>query len=321
MQVFHDAAEAGRALPGSVVTIGNFDGVHRGHRLLLARARAVGAAAGAPVLVVTFRPHPASVLSDAGAPGRLASDAQQRELFAAEGARGLLVQAFDTDFARLSAEEFHDRFLRAALGCRGVVVGSNFRFGAHRRGDVALLARLAAAREPGLEVAGVEPLVLDGDVVSSSRIRRLVEAGRVGDAGALLGRPFVVEGTVVRGDGRGRLIGFPTANVEPREVMLPGSGVYACALKRDEQVLAAVANVGRRPTFGTRPVGLEVHVLGFDGDLYGETVRVAFLDALRPERRFAGAEELVLQVRRDAEAARDSWERRPPGSLAGVPGF
>jgi len=165
----------------------------------------------------------------------------------------------------------------------------------------------------------VPPVRLDGRRVSSSRVRELVAEGDVEEAERALGRPFVVEGRVVKGDGRGRQLGFPTANVEPDETMIPGAGVYACVVHRDDDFLPAVANVGRRPTFGPRPIGVEAHVLGFDGSLYGSTVRVAFLARLRAEQRFSSAEELVAQVARDLEAARAVLARRPPEALRGVP--
>jgi riboflavin kinase/FMN adenylyltransferase len=320
VRVFHEAEAAGRALPSPWGTVGNFDGLHLGHRRILDRLRERAEADAAPRLAISFRPHPAAVLSDAGGPERLASDRQQQELLAHAGCDGLLLQPFDPEFARTSAEDFHRRFLRERLGCRGIVVGAGFRFGARRRGTVALLERLAAEDGRGPEVVGVEAVTLHGEVVSSSRIRAAVAAGRVDLAEELLGRPFTVEGDVVRGDGRGRQLGYPTANLEPREVMLPGPGVYACILRRDEQLLGAVTNVGRRPTFGARAVGIEAHVLDFDGRLYGERVRLAFLARLRDERRFSGPDELLAQVERDAERARSVLRERPPSSLAGTPG-
>jgi riboflavin kinase/FMN adenylyltransferase len=321
VKVYHDALRAGADLPGSCVTIGNFDGLHVGHRAVVARARELGRELGAPTLVVTFRPHPAAVLSDAGAPERLVSEDQQRELFESAGVDGVLYQPFDRELARQEAETFYRGFLRQRLGVRGLVVGAGFRFGARRTGDVPLLQRLAAADgASGPVVVGVEPVEAGGDVVSSSRLRTLVSAGRVTEAEALLGRPFTLDGVVVQGEGRGRELGFPTANVEPRGGMIPGTGVYACALRWDEQLLGAVANVGRRPTFGARAVGVEAHVLDFAGQLYGAPVRLAFLRRIRDEQRFAGAEDLVARVRSDVAEARDVLAARPPATLRGVPG-
>jgi riboflavin kinase/FMN adenylyltransferase len=218
----------------------------------------------------------------------------------------------------VDADGFFRDLLAGALGASGVVVGRDFRFGARRAGSLALLERLAA-RAGGPRVVGVPPVVVAGERVSSSLLREHVRAGRVEEAAAGLGRPFTVEGRVVQGDGRGRQLGFPTANVEPREVMIPGPGVYACVLHRDDDLLPAVTNVGRRPTFGTSPMGVEAHVLDFQGNLYGARVRVAFLARLRAEQRFASAEELRAQVARDVEAARAVLTGRPPESLRGVP--
>lgn len=301
MKVLHDATHVAEAFDGPCVTVGNFDGVHRGHRSVIERARELANELGRPCVAITFRPHPAAVLSDAGPPERLTSDLQQREQLAELGLDALLCQPFDTDFAKLAPEEFFGDFLVGALRASGVVVGSSFRFGAGRRGDVAVLERLAG---DGLRVVGVSPVVLGGEPVSSTRIRELLHEGRPGEAAELLGRPFALEGRVVRGDGRGRQLGFPTANIEPREVMVPATGVYATLLQRDEQSLPSVTNVGRRPTFGPRAIGVETHVFDFDGNLYDERVRLQLLHRIRGERRFDSADELVAQIGSDQETAK-----------------
>jgi riboflavin kinase/FMN adenylyltransferase len=322
VKVFRDAGSAAAELDRPWVTVGNFDGVHLGHRLILDRLEERAKAEGSPRLAVSFRPHPAEVLSDSGAPERLTSDRQQQELLAAAGVDGLLLQPFDAAFARTSAEDFATAFLRSQLRAQGVVVGATFRFGAHRAGDVAMLRRLSeAGGGSAARVEGVEPFELAGGVVSSSRIRGALAEGRVSLAEELLGRPFVVEGRVVKGDGRGRDLGFATANVEPQEVLIPAPGVYACVLRRDEHLLGAVTNVGRRPTFGPRAVGIEAHVFDFDANLYGERVRLAFLERIRDEKRFSGADELMAQIRADCDTAREILARRPPAELDGMPGF
>ncbi len=322
MKVFHDAGSVAAEIDSPWVTVGNFDGVHCGHRLILDRLAERAAPSGSPRLAVSFRPHPGEVLSDSGAPERLTSDRQQQELLAVAGIDGLLLQPFDADFARTSAEDFAQGLLLETLRARGVVVGSTFRFGAHRTGDVDLLRRLCAAgSDEAGSVEGVEPLRLHDEVVSSSRIREALARGEVALAEDLLGRPFVVEGRVVKGDGRGRGLGFATANVEPQEVLVPAPGVYACVLRRDEHLLGAVTNVGRRPTFGPRAVGIEAHVFDFDANLYGERVRLAFLERIRDERRFSGADELMAQIRTDCDTARAILASRPPESLAGLPAF
>ena len=312
MKIFESAAEAGRALDRPWLTIGNFDGLHVGHRAVVARCVSRARESGASALAMTFRPHPAAVLTSRGAPPRLVSDAQQEELLASVGIDALLRQRFDETFASARARDFHDDFLVSLLCVRGMVVGSTFRFGAGREGDVSSL------REWGsLEIEDVAPVVMDGDVVSSSRVRRLVAEGALAQARRLLGRPHVLEGVVTRGEHRGRTIGFPTANVAVIDQVVPATGVYACVLRAGERYLPAVTNVGRRPTFGGGDVLVETHALVDPGDLYDLRVRVAFTERIRDEAKFSGIGELSAQIARDVEAARAVHVREPPGSLAG----
>lgn len=311
MRVFEEASDAGSSVDRPWMTIGNYDGLHVGHRAVLECCVNRAREHGAPSLVMTFRPHPAAVLSPRGAPANLASDAQQEELLAAVGVDALLRQAFDATFAAVTAEEFHDEWLVKRLSVRGVVASSTFRFGAGRKGDLASLRARGA-----FAVEDIPPLIVDGEVVSSSRVRRMIAEGRVGDAWQLLRRPHALEGVVVAGEGRGRTLGFPTANVAVR-AQVPGAGVYACALRAGDRRLPAVANIGTRPTFGGGDVVVEVHALEAPGDLYGRTVRLAFLERLRDEKRFSSVDELVAQIGRDVEAARGVHARHPPAGLEG----
>jgi riboflavin kinase/FMN adenylyltransferase len=317
VKVFTDAAAAGAELRGGWVTIGNFDGLHLGHRHVVSRAVARAAASGAPSIALTFRPHPASVLGHGGPPAELASAAQQEELFASAGLSASVVQRFDLDFAKLTPEAFVRRLLEEGLGARGIVVGSSFRFGAGRAGDVTLLRRLGETW--GCAVEEVVPVVVAGEPVSSSRIRKDVADGRMREAWALLGRPHAVEGRVAEGDHVGRTIGFPTANVEAPAAAMPGRGVHACTLRCRGALHPAVANIGTRPTFGGAGTRLEVHALGEIGDVYGETVRVAFLAKLRDERAFASVDELRAQIERDVARAREVHGRHPIEELARLP--
>jgi riboflavin kinase/FMN adenylyltransferase len=265
----------------------------------VARARDLGGLA----VVLTFDPHPTRVLHPEQAPSTLVTLGQKAELLGALGIDRLAVLPFTRALAGLEAEAFAREVLAGCLGASSVVVGSNFRFGRQRAGDAAALQGFGAAL--GFEVRTVEP-VLDGALpISSTRIRSALAAGDVAEASRLLGRRFFVDGTVVAGDGRGRAIGVPTANVAPDNETLPAAGVYACRLAiGDEPARPAVANQGRRPTFGEGPPRLEVHVLDFDRDLYGVPVRVHFDARLRDERRFASSEELVRQIREDVARAR-----------------
>ena len=285
------------------VSLGNFDGVHRGHaRLVEETVREARATGGAPV-VLTFDPHPARVLHPERAPATLVTLEQKAELLAGLGVDRLAVLPFTPALAALDAEAFAREVLRGCLGAAVVVVGSNFRFGRGRAGDAVVLTTLGSAL--GFRVHSVDAVQHEGAPISSTRIRAALAGGDVAEAARMLGHRFFVDGAVVAGDGRGRTIGFPTANVEPRNETLPAPGVYACSLAiGEEPPRAAVANLGRRPTFGAGPSRLEVHVLDFDRDLYGSDVRVAFVARLRDEKRFAGPEELVRQIADDVARAR-----------------
>jgi riboflavin kinase / FMN adenylyltransferase len=292
--------------PGTAVTIGAYDGVHLGHRALLADLRERAAAAGLSTVVVTFDRHPASVVRPESAPKLLTTLEQKLELLAECGIDRTLVVPFDAARADESAEDFVAEVLVDELSARLVVVGEDFHFGHGRKGNVELLARLGA--EHGFDVVGVG-LTGDGEPVSSTRIRALLAAGDVEGAARLLGRPHEVRGPVIRGDGRGGPeLGYPTANLAiPDDIALPADGVYAGHFERpDGSVHRAAINVGRRPTFyeaGTAPVLVEAYLLHFDGDLYGEPSRVSFAHRLRDELRFDSVDQLIAQMREDVARA------------------
>jgi riboflavin kinase / FMN adenylyltransferase len=290
--------------PPSAVTIGNFDGVHRGHEALVSVTVTRARAAGGPSVVLTFDPHPARVLRPAHAPAALTTMAQKEELLGALGLDRLAVLRFDADLARLSPEEFARAVLRDTLHARDVVVGESFRFGHRREGDARTLVELGARL--GFDVHAI-PAVLDGGrPVSSSRVRSELGHGHVAAAAALLGRAYFVDAAVVRGEGRGRTIGIPTANLDCENEILPAPGVYAgFARVPGGDAWPAVVNLGRRPTFGGGDLFLEAHLLGFDGDLYGARVRLSFHERLRDEERFPSKEALVARIREDIARARE----------------
>lgn len=293
-----------RGWPAPAVTVGNFDGVHLGHRELVARTVSEARGAGGTAVVLTFDPHPARLLTPGRAPRELTTLPQKEELLAGLGMDRLAVVPFTRELAALPADVFVREVLVGTLGARIVVVGESFRFGHRKQGDVALLKALGG--ELGFAVRALAPVLQGGEPVSSSRVREALRAGDVRAARALLGRPHFVDGLVVRGDGRGRTIGVPTANLAPENEVVPARGVYAgrCRLADGAERLALV-NVGRRPTFGGGRMTVEAHLLGFDGELHGARVRLSFEERLRGERRFAGQEALVTQIRRDAERARE----------------
>jgi riboflavin kinase/FMN adenylyltransferase len=287
------------------VALGNLDGVHLGHQALVGVVRAQARARAGTAVVLTFDPHPARVLHPERSPRALMTLAQKAEVLAGLGVDRLAVLDFTRERAGQTAEEFARTVLAAALGAQVVAVGANFRFGRGRAGDAGTLERLGAAL--GFEVVVVPPVTLDGEAVSSTRVREAVEAGEVEEAVRLLGRRYFVDGAVVQGEGRGRTIGFPTANVDVVNETLPARGVYACWCRDLDEGGAAVpaaVNVGNRPTFDGHGTTVEAHALAPVGDLYGRRLRVEFAQRLREERRFPGVEALRAQIAADVEQAR-----------------
>jgi riboflavin kinase/FMN adenylyltransferase len=299
-----EAASDG-SLAGSSLCLGNFDGVHRGHRALFDEARRYG-----PVVVVTFWPHPGKVLKPDLAPRCIVSQARKLELLEACGVTATIVQPFSVDYAKTTPAAF-EAALFEGVRARHVVVGYDFTYGAGRAGTIDTLRLAAAQRGAGLSV--VPAVVVDGVVVSSSRIREYILEGRVEAAALLLGRPFDLDGIVVPGAGRGRTIGFPTANIDTPNELRPAAGVYAVRVREQGAApgpwLGGAANIGVKPTFGGGEVTIEAHLFDFEGDLYGKRVRVQFLERLRAERRFGSASELAGQIARDLEAARAAVAR------------
>jgi riboflavin kinase/FMN adenylyltransferase len=290
----------------TVVTIGVFDGVHRGHRALLDRVAAEAAARGITPGAITFDRHPMEVLRPDSRPPMLTTLRQRIELLGAAGMRFVLVLPFRRRLSRMPAEEFAVKVLLEAVSARAIVVGDNFRFGHGAAGTPELLERLARPR--GVDVIPMSLNGEDGQPISSTRIRAALAAGDVTTATRLLGRPFSVEGHVVRGDDRGRrLLGVPTANLRlPARLALPARGIYAGHLRiaGSGQPLPAVSNVGVNPQFGGVPLRVEAHVLDWDGDLYDRRVRVSFEHRLRDETTFPDIQALIAQMREDISQAR-----------------
>lgn len=321
----------------SVVTIGNFDGVHRGHLALIGRAMSIAAERGIDSVALTFDPHPAAVVRPDAVPPSLQPIEQRTELLKAHGIDDVIVIEFDEDFAEKSAEAFVTELLAERLGAEAVVVGENFRFGAGASADVEVLAALGATH--GFDVEPVALVVEDGRPFSSSGLRALLAAGDLEAVTRGLGRSFTLTGEVVRGEGRGRTLGIPTANVAvaPGQA-LPGDGVYACwawpdgaslaapgsALPDDPGRVPAVVNVGWRPTFEGTSRTVEAHLLlgsvdaeadaggvpeegeAAGPDLYGRTLTLAFEARIRGEERFDGPDALVERIRKDVDAAREA---------------
>jgi len=322
MRVFRSLEEV-ESLRGCTAVIGNLDGVHLGHRRLLEAARVRAAPRGAPVVALTFEPHPARVLRPAMAPPILTPLGRKLELLEAAGADAVVVQPFDLGYAATPAEAFVRRDLGQRLGAADVVVGYDFTAG-HERARVDALRDMLRACGASLFV--LEPVTVDGLTVSSTKVREFLLEGNVEGAAVLLGRPHDVDGAVLRGAGLGRKLGFPTANLRP-EALLPANGVYAgraslgVRTRPDGATDAggaarylSVSNVGVRPTVEEAgPVGLEVHLLDRGpADLYGERLRVAFAARLRAERRFPSVDALRAQIAKDVEAARERLRQEAP---------
>ena len=287
----------------SVVTIGNFDGVHRGHRTLVRRTADAAADRDLRSVVITFEPHPAAILRPGSEPPRLQTLEQRVEALEDAGVDLVLVLAFTPELAALEPDEFVAEVLVDGVGAQRVVVGTNFRYGRRAAGDTVHLATVGEAY--GFEVEAVALLALDDARVSSSDLRRAVVDGEVERAARGLGRPFALRGRVVEGDGRGRTIGVPTANlaIDP-EVVVPANGVYAGRVLVDERTYPAVTNVGVRPTFEGTTRTVETHLLDMSVELYDRQIEVTFEHRIRAERRFDGPDELVAQIHRDIADAR-----------------
>ena len=312
MQTLRALDACPRPPQGTAVTIGAYDGVHLGHRAVIATVRRLADERGLATAVVTFDRHPASVVRPESAPRLLTDLDQKLELLDDTGIDYALVVHFDEDRSKESAEDFVREVLVGCLNAKLVVVGADFHFGHQRRGNVALLEQMG--RELGFEVMGMSLVGPDGSPardelqVSSTAIRRALVAGDLTTANAMLGRPYEVRGIVERGDQRGRTLGFPTANVAvPDDILLPRNGIYAGWYERPSgDVFPGAINLGRRPQFyEAQPfVLLEVHLLDWDGDLYGEEAQIRFVAHLRAEEKFDSVDALLEQMHRDCDEAR-----------------
>ena len=301
-------ARFGGARKPTAVTIGNFDGVHVGHQKILLgvieRARSMDAMSA----VLTFYPHPARVLRPEVAPGLLETLPQRLAEFEALGMDAALVLKFDQELAKASAEEFAQKFLVETLRTRAVLVGANFRFGHKQAGDVKLLEELG--RKDGFDVEIVEPVLVDGVLVSSSAIRQAVREGRVEEAQRMLGRPFALAGEIRAGSGLGRRLVVPTLNLATEQETLPKNGVYATAVVLGGKSYQAVTNVGMRPTFDGQKLAIESHLFDFSETVTSAVMTVKFLTRLRDEQKFAGPEALREQILKDIERAKELFAKR-----------
>jgi len=304
--VVRDSAPEG-ALRGAVVAIGNFDGVHRGHRAVIGLAQEKARALGRPAAALTFEPHPRAFFNPGEPLFRLTDEAAKLRLLAATGLDGAIVLTFDAALAGLSAEDFVSRILVERFAVSGAVIGFNFHFGMNRAGSPDFLK--AQSKQHGFAVDVVPPFEDQGRPVSSGPIRDALAAGRLGEAAEFLGYPWFVSGAVIHGDKRGRELGFPTANLILDAACGLRHGIYAVRVAAGGRRYDGVASFGRRPMFDTGAVLLEVFLFDFAGDLYGQSIDVAFIDWIREERMFDSAMALIAQMKDDSRLAREALAR------------
>jgi len=307
MRIIRSLADVTTDDRGAIAAVGNFDGVHLGHKAVIGQAQHAARLASAPSAVLTFEPHPRMLFQPDAPAFRLTSAAARAEAIAALGTNILFELGFDMEFSHVSAEDFITGILHRGLGLRHVVIGHDFFFGHRRRGTPEMLQEYGIRL--GFGVSVIDPVTeQDGAVYSSSRIRQCLKEGDPRGAAALLGRPWDVTAMVIHGDQRGRTIGFPTANLQLEDIIHPAHGVYAVRARDEESGVwwSGVANFGRRPTVNDRGPLLEVNLFDVSPDLYGRKLRVQFIDFIRPEMKFSGLDELKAQIARDADAARQT---------------
>jgi riboflavin kinase/FMN adenylyltransferase len=304
MDVFRDPWKAGQFLQRPVVALGNFDGVHLGHRHVFRSAIELAKHNEKPWAVVTFDPHPAKVLAPELAPQLITTIENRLRLISESGPAATVVLDFNKELAKLTPTEFAQHILIERLNVAGVVVGYDFTFGSHRSGSIHTLRDLG--KRFNFDVKVVDPYAVGGIVISSTKVRAYVLAGRVFAASLLLGRPLVLSGEVVHGDGRGRKLGYPTANIHAVQELTPAPGVYAGWCSFEDNHFPAAINVGSVPTFRTHGrTSVEAFILDWSGDLYGASIEVEFIRRLRPEHRYDSAEKLVDQIEKDVMRTRE----------------
>jgi riboflavin kinase/FMN adenylyltransferase len=317
MHVVRDPLRSSDLPRGAVATIGNFDGVHRGHRRILETVVAHARKAGRPSLAITFEPHPLAVLRPDHAPPRLQTLHQKEEALEALGIEWLLVIPFTRDFSLTEPEDFARGFLERELRVSEILLGAHFAFGRGKRGDLALLRRLGP--ECGFVADGVEEVFHEGEPISSTRIREALSRGDVRLARDLLGREYEIAGIVARGERVGRKIGYPTINLAPENELFPADGVYVTRIEVRSfgRLFDSVTNIGRRPTvYEDFATTIETYVLDFNSNVYGERVRLFFFDRLREERTFPSVMALTEQIGQDIEATRASFASRRDGAAS-----
>ncbi|HXV81163.1 MAG TPA: bifunctional riboflavin kinase/FAD synthetase, partial [Candidatus Binatia bacterium] len=302
MKIFRDIEDPGLSVSGTVATMGNFDGVHLGHQMLVRNTVSESKRMGCPSIIVTFEPHPLKVLAPERAPLLILSYEDKMALLQSLGVDIVIAQRFDRRFASIAADEFVWRFLVDRLKVKKLWVGRDLRFGQGRKGGTDSLLRLAP--RAGFEVSVLDPILLGGVRISSSRIRQLLEEGHVDKVRPMLGRYHFVSGCVVPGHRRGQELGFPTANIATETELIPHNGIYATLIQFKNQQWLSVSSIGVNPTFGDGPRTVESFILDFQGDVYGERARLSFVQRIRDEKKFGLIQDLVAQMHEDVKQAK-----------------
>ncbi len=312
MRVWNGINDLDPGRPRVVATIGNYDGVHRGHQTVLKEVIAEARRRKCPAALITFDPHPLAVVAPQRRPDLVQTRGQKLRSLEETGLDEVLIVRFTAEIAELDGDAFFERFLLPSFPLAALRVGTNFRFGNRRSGDFEQLKEIAARQ--GFDVDGTDELLIDGTAdgdrpVSSTAIREAVRKGEVLEARQMLGRPFALTGLVARGEQRGREIGFPTANLETDNMLLPRNGVYITEVRALAGRYPAMTNIGLRPTFGGERLSVETHLLDFNEDLYGQRIEVSFIERLRDEQRFDDATQLADQLARDRAATESFFSR------------
>ena len=316
MNVIYDLDSLKQRLNNPVLTIGNFDGVHKGHLALFDIVKKRAKAIGGQSAVMTFDPHPVKIVKKGNGPALITQTEQKLCLISNAGIDVILCIPFTAQFASIPAESFVKDILLDKIGVKELVVGYDYTFGRNRTGNLALLQKMG--KELGFQVHLVGPVHIDHTVVSSTSIRTLVREGNLAEARMLLGRDYQIWGTVVKGANRGgRLLGFPTANIKPGDELLPKRGVYAVMVEVDERLFCGVTNVGFNPTFGENSLSIETYILDFSEDILGKKIKIKFLDRIRDEKTFGGVKELTDQIALDVQEARRLLSASPGAQCQG----
>ena len=302
MKIFRHIEDQGLSMSGTVATVGNFDGVHLGHQALIRNTVEESKRLGYPSTVLTFEPHPLKILAPERARLLILSYEDKMALLESLGVDIVVAQQFDREFANIAADEFVRRFLVDRLKIKKLWVGRDLRFGQGRKGGTDTLLRLAPGG--GFEVGVLDPILLDGIRISSSRIRQLVEEGRVDEVRRMLGRYHFLSGCIVTGHRRGQELGFPTANIASQTEVIPLNGIYATSIQFKNKRWLSVSSVGVNPTFGDGPRTVESFILDFEGDIYGEWVKLSFVQRIREEKKFVTINDLIAQMHEDVKRAK-----------------